>query len=117
MLKSEFIEMGGKDEDFAKANEIYTEFDLWLDRHEFFIWWSRFGADSNSYMELLHARRAAKRVQETIPNLFVGREIMLRYAEKEAQKTRQKIEKLKAELKRLNIIALELNKNTELYNR
>lgn len=117
MLKSEFIELGGKAEDFAKANKIYTELDLWLDRHEFMAWWPEFGVVPSHYMELLNAVKVARRVSIESGGLYEQRETMLRYAMTQTQKITEEIKRLDQSLKRLEIIRKKLILNKELYNR
>lgn len=117
MLKEEFIELGGKAEDYKEANRIYTELDLWLDRHEFMTWYPFFGSDEYMYMELLTAIKIARKVSAETYGLYPLRETMLRYAQKEAEQTRKEIERLKRSLGRLETICDQLIKDGDIYNR
>lgn len=117
MLMSEFVDMGGKQEDYAKANNIYTELDLWLDRHEFMVWWQAFGGDTNNYIELLNAVKVARRVSIESIGLYEQRETMLRYVMAEEQKLAEEIKRLEQSAKRLALIRKKLILNKELYNR
>ena len=117
MLKDEFIELGGKAEDYEEANRIYTELDLWLDRHEFMTWYPFFGSEKYMYIELLNAVRTARNVSTETIGLYTLRETMLRYAQKEAEQTRKEIERLKRSLGRLETICDQLIKDGNIYNR
>lgn len=117
MLKDEFIELGGKDEDYEEANRIYMELDLWLDRHEFMAWWPAFGGDTSHYIELLNAVKVARRVSIESTGLYEQRETMLRYVMSEEQKLIEEIKRLEQSAKRLATIRKKLILNKELYNR
>ena len=117
MLKDEFIALGGKAEDYEEANRIYTELDLWLDRHEFMAWWPAFGGEINHYIELLNAVKVARRVSIESIGLYEQRETMLRYVMAEEQKITEGIKRLEQSLKRLALIRKKLILNKELYNR
>lgn len=109
--------MGGRAEHYEAANKVYSELDLWLDRHEFMTWYPFFGSDEYMYMELLAAVKIARKVSSETCGLYTLRDTMLRYAEREAEQTRKEIERLKRCLGRLETICDQLHKDSNIYNR
>lgn len=117
MLKSEFIEMGGKPEDYELANNVYSTFNFWLDRHEFLPFWQAFGNDAEAYMELENLKKFAWDAYICTEKLLPLHEFVARRAQQLKEINEELIRVTAARVARLERILATMESNPALYKR